>query len=119
MKKQWFLVTMLGLFIATLAFTSLALAPVAQAKGNVVKIALKGSAQFPKAKGSAKYKVDGSEREFQVEVENVKALAGKSLNVFVNGKKIGSLKVSNLGAGKLNLNTNRGNKVPTIKAGAR
>jgi hypothetical protein len=119
MKKQWFLVTMLSVFVASLVFTSLALAPVAQAKGTDIRIALKGSGQFPNAKGTAKYRDRGGEREFQVEVENVKALAGKTLSVFANGKKVGSLKINSLGAGSLNLNSARGNSVPAIGAGSK
>jgi hypothetical protein len=119
MKKQWFLVTMLSVFVASLVFTSLALAPAAQAKSTDIRISLKGSAQFPNAKGTAKYRDRGGEREFQVEVENVKVLAGKTLNVFVNGTKVGSLKVSTLGAGSLNLNSTRGNNVPAIRAGSK
>lgn len=119
MKKQWFLVTMLSVFVASLVFTSLALAPVVQAKGSDIRISLKGSGQYPNAKGTAKYRDRGGEKEFQVEVENVKALAGKTLNVLVNGTKVGSLKVSSLGAGSLNMNSSRGNKVPAIKSGSK
>jgi hypothetical protein len=119
MKKQWQLVTMLFVFLASLVMTSFPLATVAEAKGTVVRIALKGSAQFPSVKGAAKYKVDGAQREFQVEVENIKSLAGQRLRVLVNGTKVGTFVVNSLGAGRLNLNTTRGNTVPVIVTGSR
>lgn len=118
MKKQWFLFTVLSLFIASLVLTSLAVVPAAEAKGTETRITLRGSAQYPNAKGKAKYKVDGSEREFQVEVENVRALAGKTLNIFVNGNKIGTMRINNLGAGRINRNTEQGQNVPMISSGS-
>jgi predicted PilT family ATPase len=91
----------------------------ALAKGTKTVIALSPSINFPNAKGKAVYKVNGAEREFQVEVENIKKLAGKSVGVFVNGVQVGSAKVNALGEARLNLNTNLGNAVPSIKAGDR
>jgi hypothetical protein len=117
MRRPWFLFTVLSLFIASLLLTSLTFVQAAEAKGTETIITLKGGPKFPNAKGKAKYKVDGSEREFQVEVENAKALAGKTLSVYVNGVKIGSFKVNNLGAGGLNRNTDKGQSVPTIIPG--
>ena len=118
MKNQMKRIVMLSLFVASLVLSAFPMAQVAQAKGTVTKIILIASAQYPNAKGTAKYKVDGAEREFQVEVGNVIALAGKTLNVFVNGKKVGSFVVNGLGTGRLNLNTIRGNNVPMIRPGS-
>jgi hypothetical protein len=119
MKKQWFMVAMLVAFVASLALTSLALAPVAQANNADIRIALKGSAQFPNAKGTAKYRDRGGEQEFQVEVENVKKLAGKRLGVFVNGNNVGTMRINQFGAGRLELNSDRGDNVPAISAGSK
>lgn len=120
MKKQWYLVAMVVAFMASLMLTSLALAPAAQAKGTDIRIALNGSALYPGAKGTAKYKDAGAEREFQVEVENAKALAGKTLSVFVDGRKVGSARVNSLGAARLNLDTAQaGAAVPVIRSGAK
>jgi len=119
MKTKWKVVLMLSIFITSLMVTAFPMAQVAEAKGSAVRIALKGSAQFPNAKGKAKFKDAGTEKEFQVEVENVKALAGKTLAVIVDGKKIGTFKVNSLGAGRLNLNTVRGDKVPAIHSGSK
>lgn len=87
------------------------------AKGTRTRITLTASADFPAAKGKATYKVDGSEREFQVEVENIKKLAGKTIYVFVNGVQVGKATVNSLGTARLNLNTNAGSAVPSIQTG--
>jgi hypothetical protein len=120
MKNQWKLIVMLSLFIATLLASSFPMAQVAEAKGGSgIRIALKASAQYPSAKAKAKFKDAGAEKEFQVEIENVKALAGKRLAVIVDGKKVGTFVVNSLGVGRLNLNTIRGDMVPAIHAGSK
>jgi hypothetical protein len=108
------MIALAALFAAALA---LSLGQVTFAKGTKTIIALTASAQFPNAKGKAVYKVDGSEREFQVEVENVKKLAGTRLGLFVNGTKIGGMLVNSLGEARFNRNTDLGQAVPLIKAG--
>jgi hypothetical protein len=117
MKKL--ITALLFVFVAAFVLTTVAPAPVALANAADQKIALRGSDAYPKAKGSAKYRDRGGEQEFQVEVENVKKLAGERLNVFVGGKKVGSLKINNLGAGRLELNSTRGDKVPNISGGSK
>lgn len=87
------------------------------AKGTKTRIALTAGANYPKAKGKAVYKVNGAEREFQVEVENIKKLAGQSVTILVNGAQVGSATVNALGEARLELNTNLGNTVPSIKTG--
>jgi predicted PilT family ATPase len=96
------------------------LAPAAMAKGGGTtrSIALHGSVSFPNATGKAVYKVDGTERELQIEVEHIRVLAGKHVNVFVNGNKLASPLVSSLGAINVNRNTGKGQFVPTIKTGS-
>ena len=81
--KQWFKVTVLGAFMAALLLGTFMIAPAAHAKGgDDTRIALRGSTSYANAKGTAKYKDRGGEREFQVELENVKSLAGKQVDVF-------------------------------------
>jgi hypothetical protein len=89
----------------------------AKGGGTKTRITLAASSAYPNAKGKATYKVDGSEREFQVEAENIKKLAGKTVSVFVNGTKVGSAKVNSLGEANMELNTDLGHTVPGIKAG--
>ena len=114
MKTRLKLIVMLSMFIASLMLSAFALTETAQAKGTETRITLVGSARFPHAKGTAKYTA-GTEREFQVEVENVKSLAGKRLSVYVNTTKVGSFVVSSLGTGRLVL---RGPAAPRIQPGA-
>jgi serine protease inhibitor ecotin len=118
MKSQLKHIAMLTVFVLSIVLSAFPMAQAAEAKGTVTRIGLVASAQYPNAKGTAKYKVDGVEREFQVEIQNVVALAGKTLNVIVNGKKVGSFVVNGLGVGRLNLNTVRGNNVPMIQPGS-
>ena len=117
--KGWAKVTILVAFLAALLLGSFMAAPAAYAKGgDATRIVLKGSAQYPNVKGTAKYKADGGEREFQVELENAKALMGKTLDVYANGMRVGSFKVSALGTGRLSRNTDLGQAVPQISAGS-
>ena len=107
-------VTMVVLALALVA----TLVPVAVAGGTIRRIALQGSAAFPAANGKAVYKVDGGERELQIEVEDIRRLAGKRVNVFVNGNKIGSPRVSSLGEARVERNTDAGQSVPRITNGS-
>ena len=117
--KGWMKVTILAAFLTALLLGTFMVAPAAHAKGgDATRIALNGSAQYPNAKGTAKYKAAGGEREFQVELENARPLAGKTLGVFVNGTKVGSLRVSALGVGRFSRNTDLGQSVPAISAGS-
>jgi hypothetical protein len=118
-KNQWVKVTVLGAFLAALLLGTFMVAPAAHAKGgDAIRISLRGSTQYPNAKGTAKYKAEGGEREFQVELENAKPLAGKTVDVYANGVKVGSFKVTALGTGRLNRNTDLGQSVPMIGAGS-
>ena len=118
--NRWTKVTLLAVFVTALLMGTFMFAPKTYAKGgDATRIALQGSAQYSNAKGTAKYKADGGEREFQVELENARPLAGQTLSVFVNGAKVGSFRVSALGAGRLSRNTDLGQSVPAISAGAR
>lgn len=115
MKTRLMLVAMLF----AVAMIALGAGQVAEAKGTKTRITLAAGSSFPGAKGKATYKSDGSEREFQVEVENIKSLAGTSLKVYVNGAQVGSAKVNGLGEARLNLNTDSGNAVPQVAAGTK
>jgi hypothetical protein len=92
------------------------IAPIAAAKGGGVTrtIALHGSVSFPGATGHATSKTSAEERELEVEVQHVRALAGKRVNVFVNGIKWTSPRVSSLGAFNVQRSTQRGQRVPRI-----
>jgi hypothetical protein len=93
------------------------IAPIAAARdgGGVTRtIGLHGSVSFPGATGHATSKTSSEERELEVEVQHVRALAGKRVNVFVNGIKWTSPRVSSLGAFNVQRSTKRGQRVPRI-----
>jgi hypothetical protein len=103
--------------LAVLALAALALAvPAVQAKGGPgTRIALKSASAFPGASGKAKFQNQG-QRELEIEVEHVRRLAGKRVNFFVNSTKVGSARISGLGAAQVN---RRGASFPAIRAGTR
>ncbi|MFO1044830.1 MAG: hypothetical protein U0941_23910 [Planctomycetaceae bacterium] len=82
------------------------------ANANDLLITLKGSAQFPRATGKAKYQNRNRQQELQVEVENVAQLKGQRVAVFVGSTQVGIITISNLGKGSLNLRT----AVPVVTA---
>jgi predicted PilT family ATPase len=97
---------------------SISSAPNAAAATIDWKIALKPGPAYPRATGSAEYKVKPGQREFQVEVEHITVLAGKSVKIAVNGNVVGLAKVSSLGIARLDRNTELGQTVPNIVHGS-
>ena len=81
-------------------------------------ITLTPGGAYPSATGSSQYQSQGAQRELQVEVEHLKALAGQRVTVFVNGSKWASPMVSSLGIAQVDRNTDRGQAVPTISHGS-
>ena len=106
-------------FVLGLAASSLALTGIAHAKAGRIEtlIALQGS-----GKGKARYRIDPpNKRSLSVEVEKLKPLAGKNLTVVVisgaNTITLGTIRISALGAGKIERKTELGHTVPSIVAG--
>lgn len=106
-------------FVLGLAASSLALTGIAHAKaGRIEKlIALQGS-----GKGKARYRIDPpNKRSLSVEVEKLKPLAGRTLTVVVisgaNTITLGTIRISALGAGKIERKTELGHTVPSIVGG--
>ena len=104
-------------FVLVALVAAAMIAPSVQAKGGKdgTRIVLRPTSAFPGAKGSAKFQVEG-QRELEIEVEHVRRLASKRVNFFVNSTKVGSARVSGLGAAQVN---KRGSGFPAIKAGTR
>src|SRR6187431_1611715 len=86
MKTRMFL---LAALIATLLVGGFTQGAFAKGGGTKTIISLQPAAGFANAIGKAKYKVDGSKREFEVEAEHIWKLSGKTVSVFVNGTKVG------------------------------
>jgi hypothetical protein len=105
---------------AIMMATAVVAAPAeARGGGTTITAALHGSAGFPNATGSAKFKKDGTKREFEAQVEHVRSLAGKRLTVFVHGTKVGTMMVGGLGRAHLNRSTELGQTVPRVSVGNR
>jgi predicted PilT family ATPase len=102
---------------AVMAVVAMAV-PAALAAGTRTEISLRPSSAFPGASGKARYTVNGTERELQIEVEGIRRLAGRHVNVFVNGSKLASPLVSTLGQVRVERNTDRGHAVPRISRGS-
>jgi hypothetical protein len=108
----------LATLAAIMTATAVVAAP-AQARGTTITATLHGSASFPNATGSAKFKKDGTKREFEAQVEHVRSLAGKRLTVFVHGTRVGTMVVGGLGKAHINRSTELGQSVPSVSAGNR
>jgi hypothetical protein len=92
--------------------------PLATAAAVDWQIALKGSARYPKAGGSAQYQSQPGQRELQIEVDHVRSLAGKRVVFSSAGMKLGSATVSARGQADITRNSELGRKVPLIAHGA-
>ena len=109
------------LALALVAALAAALTPAAQAQGGGTKLTAKltGTKAFPGVSGKATFKRESGQRELEVEIEHARSLHGKRLTVFVGGNKIGTMVVGQLGNARLDRSTQRGQAVPSIKAGTR
>ncbi|MDQ3804663.1 MAG: DUF4214 domain-containing protein [Acidobacteriota bacterium] len=58
-----------------------------------------------------------NDRKLQVEVQDVNLAAGTVLNVIVGGQQVGTLTINTLRAGRLELETERGQAVPAVANG--
>lgn len=105
--KRSLLITLLALIVAV---------PAALAAGGT-RIALKPAKSYPAAKGAAKYTAKAGQRELEVEVEHIRRLADRQVVIVVAGSKLGTAKVSALGAAQISRNTERGQRVPKVSAG--
>jgi hypothetical protein len=111
-----------GLLLACL----LLFAPAAFADGGTstetkIEAALSGAAiggLTPKGEAEFEQKSDGS-RRLEVEVEHINLPSGTVLGVLVDGQKVGSLTLDSLLAGRLELETERGQTFPLVNSRTR
>jgi hypothetical protein len=61
------------------------------------QIAMKPATAYPTATGAAQYQSQPGQRELQVELEHLQALAGKYVTFYINSARFGTAKVSSLG----------------------
>ncbi len=82
--------------------------------GGGTRIVLKPAKAFPAAKGTATFKAKAGERQLEAEVEHIRRLAGRTVNFYVGGKRLGSAKVGALGAAHIE---RRNSAVPAVGPG--
>lgn len=87
--------------------------------GVLLETPLRPAAAYRGAGGEAKYKDRGGEREFQLEVEDVRRLRGETLSVFVGGSRVGRARVNSVGDARQGRNSDRGQRVPVVVKGTR
>jgi len=110
-----------SLILATSALVgaaALAVPATALASTSNLQIAVHAGPSFPKTTGTAQYQSQPGQREFQVELNHLKSLAGRSVLVRVNGANVGWAKVSSTGIIQLTRNTELGQNVPQISHGS-
>ncbi|MDX6415145.1 MAG: hypothetical protein QOG06_780 [Gaiellaceae bacterium] len=105
------------LFAVTALLLAVSVPTVLASGGPDTRIVLKAAKAFPAAKGSAKFRAKGGQRELEAEVEHVRRLAGKRVTFYVAGTKLGTVKVSALGAAHISRSTQLGQAVPAVSAG--
>ena len=81
---------------------------------------LYGSGNYSAVRGHAEYWSwdSGRHREFHVDLWNAGKLAGKTLTVYAGGHKVGTMHVGSGGKCHLYHDTDNGQYVPTLSAGA-
>jgi hypothetical protein len=95
-----------------------AAAPARSSSTGNWQIALHGTGAYPRAAGNAQYQWQAQQRQISVEVEHVRSLRGTTVVVSVNGASVGTMVVSSRGRAHLDLNTERGQAVPTLLHGS-
>jgi hypothetical protein len=108
-------------FVALLAtLAALAAAPaLANDDEVVINAGLSGAAvngQTPSGTGVFRQR-PGNDLKLEVEVQDVNLAAGTVLNVVVGGQQVGTLTIDTLRAGRLELETERGQTVPAVTNG--
>jgi len=107
------------LILATSVIVGAALGvPAALATTSDLQIALRAAPSFSTATGTAQYQAQPGQREFQVELDHLKSLAGRSVLVRANGANVGWAKISSTGIAELSRNTELGQSVPKIVHGS-
>ena len=103
---------------ASIAASSADNSGVTTAAANRVRleIPLSGTSSFARAKGKARWTMQGANRELEVEIENV--ATGTQVNFFVGGVQYGATQtVDAVRAARIDLSTQRGQAVPgNVKA---
>lgn len=107
-----------ALMIALLGAFSTQSATAATAQTVNWQISMHPSAAYPNTTGAAQYQAQPGQRDLQVELEHLRALAGKYVTFYANGSKFGTAKVTSTGIVQIDRNTELGQSVPLIVHGS-
>ncbi len=101
--------------VGVLAALALVAVPAATAATDIHTATLKGSAAYPGANGKAKNQLDDGVRDFEAEIEDARALAGKRVRFLVRGQFVGVATVDAFGDAEID---RAGRTVPRVVAGS-
>lgn len=79
---------------------------------------LKAAAQHPGARGESEYEREGAKREVEVTVSGIRRLAGHRVTVSIDGRKVGTIRVSGAGRARRDWSTSHGQSVPIARVGS-
>ena len=81
---------------------------------------LYGSGSYSAVRGHADYESwdSGRHRDFDLDMWNAGKLAGKTLTVYAGGHNLGTMRVGSGGSCHFHRDTDQGQSVPTLSAGA-
>ena len=113
MNRLWKVLALLSLSAIALAIV----VPLALASAARVATLKPVVGSYPGARGTAQYQSLPNERELDVEVDHLGALAGKRVVLYVGGSKIGTAQVSSRGVVELTRNTETGRSVSQVRTG--
>lgn len=113
---------LVGLIATAILTAALALPGTASTTdmGTDLSTRLAGRGNYPAAAGYSEYhrNMMRNGREIEVRVHNISRLAGKDVTVFIDGKKLGRLAVSNSGNAHRHWATRNGQQVPRCTRGS-
>jgi hypothetical protein len=82
------------------------------------QIAMNPAKTHPTTTGTAQYQSQPGQRELQVELEHLRALAGKKVTFYASGSTFGTATISKRGIAQIDRNTERGQSVPNVVHGS-
>jgi hypothetical protein len=109
-----------SLFAAALLFVVPALVVAKSGETRLRTMLAGGAIDGVTPKGHAEYRAQPGRAQLSVEIENVNLADGTMVDVFVDDTKVGAIQIKAVPekGGELELNSQDGQAVPSIKAGA-
>lgn len=117
LNRALWMAPLLAIALGIMTFAGISTAEAKGATATRERIALAPAPAFPAAKGKAEFKVKGSERQLEVEVEHIRSLAGQTVSVSVGGVVVANPTVTALGQASVNLNSQTNPATPLSTAG--